>query len=264
MSMKGAIVRKLLDVFVNTPNRNEGISRYLARKLRDDVTARIISKGSAEVLTGGFAGLQVPTEIRTRNFAAAHLFGTYEQTVVEFLLSAARGRGRFLDIGCGAGFFTNGIGLKRDISVIGFDVDLSMVRQAELVRNFNGLENVSHELVSEATTYDQIIREDDLVLVDVEGAEYHILRPDVFPILTKADYIIELHGGEEYDEASGKDELIRRFASTHQATTLRQRLHLDFNEEIFRLYPWLTNYMYHISAFEYRRVPQNWLVLERR
>ena len=70
--MKDIVVRKLLDVFVDTPARKEWISRYLARKLRDDVTSRMLANGAEEVMMGGFSGLRVPKEIATRNFSAIH------------------------------------------------------------------------------------------------------------------------------------------------------------------------------------------------
>ena len=171
---------------------------------------------------------------------------------------------RFVDIGCGAGYFTNGIALKHEVEVLGIDIDPSMVAQAEKIRKYNELSSASHILVDHTVDYNDLIHEDDLVLVDTEGAEYKYLNPEISPNLTLANFIIEIDEDDEFDQLSGKQEFIRRFSKTHTHRTLRQVLNLDYDVEVFKKFPWLSNFAYHISCFEYRRVPQDWLILERK
>ncbi len=226
----------------------------------------MLSNGVAEVMTGPFAGLKVPPGLKTDNLAAAYILGTYEQPVVHRIMKMlSPHRPRFLNIGCGSGYFTNGVAFAANVETIGFDTDPERVISADLIRDLNDLETARHvRTTAHEIDYADYIREGDLVLVDIEGAEYALLQPEKTPALVGADYIVELHSKYGYDQDTGRQEIIRRFADTHEAEVLRQRLELDYSPRLFATYPWLTNYMLHVAAFEYRSNLQNWLVLRRK
>jgi len=94
-----------------------------------------------------------------------------------------------------------------------------------------------------------------LVMVDAEGAELEVLRPDLAPALAQMRLIVETH--DIYRPGALK-EMIRRFGPTHQLTLVRQQ------PKVFELPTWLQELPHLdqlLAVWEWRQAPTPWLVM---
>lgn len=94
-----------------------------------------------------------------------------------------------------------------------------------------------------------------LVVVDIEGAEADLLRPEAAPALARMALIVETHG------AAVTAELTRRFAPTHEIRRL------DHAGRDFTPPPWLAGLDHldqMLALWEWRRHPTPWLVMRPR
>ena len=94
-----------------------------------------------------------------------------------------------------------------------------------------------------------------LVIMDVEGAETDLLRPDLAPALAGMRLIVETHSGEALRT------LAERFAPTHDVRRV------DMAGKVYDLPPWLKA-LGHLdqllAVWEWRGCPTPWLVMRPR
>lgn len=147
---------------------------------------------------------------------ATYVIGCYESHIHNWINDAITyGYDRILDIGCSYGYYAVGFALKsRNSAVYAYDTDWrARENTAELAR-LNGVgEKVS---LRELCTFDEFNRKVSnrtLIFCDIEGSELDLLRPDLAPVLSRADLIIETHD----DCRPGVTEtLAQRFLMSHQ------------------------------------------------
>jgi hypothetical protein len=149
----------------------------------------------------------------------ARLFGNYEACLQPHILDFhARGLDCVVDIGCAEGYYA--VGLARrfpDLTVHAHDIDPTALRLcAELARR-NGVEGrvlLGGEFKPQ--DFQAFAGRRVLVMVDVEGAELDILRPDLAPALAGMGLIVETHGGDILPT------LVGRFEATHEIERVDQ------------------------------------------
>ncbi|MDB4621387.1 hypothetical protein OAG82_00890 [Rubripirellula sp.] len=92
-----------------------------------------------------------------------------------------------------------------------------------------------------------------LAIVDVDGAEDILLRPDLIPALKNMDFIIETHDGIV---PGITDKLTDRFKDTHtiDRTDAKPRQLADAPDGIH-----LPDHLIHASMDEFRGMSQTWL-----
>ena len=158
------------------------------------------------------------------------LFGFYEQEVLAALVSASKERGTFIDIGAADGYYgiaavSQGLFNQSylfEISQLG----RSVIRENALLNKVSDLVSIQGEAdVSALEAIPESRRNDAVVLIDIEGAEFELLSPDVLELFKNSILIIEVHEWlhSDGDErlAALRERLIRYFSIDVLTTSTR-------------------------------------------
>jgi hypothetical protein len=192
---------------------------YALHELRENITERYIMKYGNFVQSGPFSGMELPTQFCWGDGdRLPKLIGSYEAELHPSLLEAARrDYGIVVDIGCAEGYYAVGLArlIRSTAPVMAFDI--SEVAQG-ICAKAGEMNHVSHRLkiagLCSVEALDQMVPsgERSLVVIDCEGAELDILRPDVIPGLRTSDLLIECR---DWVSADLTDMLHQRFSITH-------------------------------------------------
>ncbi|MGA0607528.1 50S ribosomal protein L11 methyltransferase [Phenylobacterium sp. VNQ135] len=206
------------------------------------------------VLTGLFAGMEYVTRA-TEGALMPRLLGAYEAELHPHL-EAFRQEGVdcVIDVGCAEGFYAVGLArLLPDATIHAYDVDpkARAVCTELAARNGVGDRVVVGELFA-PEDFERFAERRPLVIMDVEGAETDLLRPDLAPSLAGMRLIVETHGPGKLET------LCERFAPTHEITRV------DTEAKTAELPPWLKE-LGHLdqllAVWEWRGCPTPWLVM---
>jgi hypothetical protein len=169
---------------------------------------------------GPFSGMKLPPppppSLRSLYPLATCLIGCYESQLHNWINEAiAHGYDRIIDIGCAEGYYAVGFALKSpNATVYAYDIDQKARENTAELARLNGIEKKVD--VRALCTLDELNREvsdSTLIFCDIEGGEFDLLRPDLAPVLSRADLIVEMHDGY----CPGVTEtLARRFVPSHQ------------------------------------------------
>lgn len=186
------------------------LSKHIEARLRVSRTVRSIC--GQQVVRGPFAGLRYGDALTTD--LGAKCLGSYErelQPSIERLI--AKGYSRVINIGCTEGYYAVGLAMRLPgATVFAYDIDDSAQRQCRDVANLNGVAS-RVRIAGECTqrSLSEEVGTHCLLVLDCEGCELELLRPDLVPELAEADIIVELHEFLGY----GADDLVGRFETTH-------------------------------------------------
>jgi precorrin-6B methylase 2 len=213
-----------------------------------------------KVLQGPFAGMAY-VEGATEGALAPRLLGTYEAELHPYLVAlAADGLECVIDVGCAEGYYAVGMALLApDARILAFDTEPKARAACAEMATLNG--------VADRVTIGETLKPEDfeafagprrLVLMDVEGAEDDLLRPDLSPALAHMHIIVEAH---EVYRPGIVARLTERFAATHHVTQL------TLGGRTLPLPDWLmaSNHLDQlIAVWEWRVGPTPWLVMRPR
>lgn len=176
------------------------------------------------VLAGPFAGLKYAP----RSVGSAYepkLLGTYEMElrgVVERLCAADFGR--IVNVGAGEGYYAVGLAVRCPAAeVVAFEGDPA---GRELIRRMAQLNGVSGRVRVEGVCGPAELERElsgearKLVVMDVEGGERALLRPEEVPALGAAHVLVELH---DFIHPGLGAEIEARFRGTHRIEKIKQR-----------------------------------------
>ncbi len=155
---------------------------------------------------------------------ASMLFGFYEQEVLNALVSASRERSVFIDIGAADGYYavaavSQGLFDQSHAFEIS-EQGRSMIRENALLNGVADQISIHGEAdASELAMIPEAQRNDAVVLIDIEGAEFAFLTAGVVELLKRAIVIIELH---EWLLDDGSERLVelRERAAEHFTVTV--------------------------------------------
>jgi len=208
----------------------------------------------ARILGGPFAGMEYVAHA-TEGALLPRLLGTYEAELHPHL-EAFRNEGVdcIVDVGCAEGFYA--VGLARwmpEAVVYAYDVDpLAREACAELARRNGVADRVTVRELFQPHDFQSFANRRVLVIMDVEGAETELLRPDLAPALAGMRLVVETHSPEKLATVR------ERFEPTHDV----QRV--DIEGKVGDLPPWLRE-LGHLdqllAVWEWRGIPTPWLVM---
>ncbi len=211
----------------------------------------------AIVMQGPFQGMDY-VATATEGALAPRLIGTYEAELHPYILGYAQaGLDCVIDVGCAEGYYAVGLArLMPSVTVHAFDTDpKARLACAELAEK-NGV--ADRVLIGETFTpdgFEAFAGRRCLAVVDIEGAEDDLLRPDLSPALAGIDLIVETH---DVYRPGVLQRLKDRFAATHdivqvdgQPKTLPQPEFLKSASHIDQL----------LAVWEFRYRPTPWLVM---
>jgi hypothetical protein len=211
----------------------------------------------ARIRSGPFAGMEY-VSAATEGALVPRLIGTYESELHPHLAAFAAERiETVIDVGCAEGYYAVGLArLMPRATIHAYDIDpAARAACAELAAK-NGV--ADRVLIGEAFApegFQAFAGRRVLVMVDAEGAELDVLQPDRAPALAGMNLIVETH--DVYRQGA-LDELVRRFAPSHEITLVRQE------PKVFELPAWLQSLPHLdqlLAVWEWRQQPTPWLVM---
>lgn len=173
----------------------------------------------AKIMQGPFAGMEYLTAA-TEGALTPRLIGTYESELHPYLEAfAGKGLDCVIDVGCAEGYYAVGLArLMPNVIVHAFDIqDNARLACAQLAARNGVSDRVLIGERFEPTGFEAFAGRRCLVMVDIEGAEDDLLRPDLSPALAGMDLIVETH---DVYRAGVRSRLIDRFSPTHDVVCL--------------------------------------------
>jgi hypothetical protein len=216
-----------------------------------------IARQGAEIWSGPFQGMQYVHKA-TEGALIPRLLGTYESELhPHFDAIAEAGLDCVIDVGCAEGYYAVGLA-RRWPAVTVYAHDISDAAQAacSALAQMNGV--ADRVVIGGAFSpgdFQAFAGRRALVLVDVEGAEVDILRPDLAPALASMSLIVETHDVYRKDALAT---LIDRFSPTHDIVVVEQQ------PKTFEMPPWLRKLPHLdqlLAVWEWRLWPTPWLVI---
>lgn len=250
-------LRELLSADPDARRLNRAL-RHLA-KWRYQLLDTTITQRSGDIVMGGpFAGM-VYGGAASEGARVARLLGVYEASLVPVIESiVARKVPVILDVGCAEGYYAVGLARRMPDTVVhAHDINPKARALASELAKANGVSDrvliggeVGH------ADFDLCLRQETVVICDIEGAEETLLDPVAAPGLVQADILVEVH---DAFTPGLTDRLAERFAATHKVTRIGRKLDAstlpDWAEELGDLDRLLL-------LWEWRGGPTPWLWLE--
>src|SRR4051812_25510876 len=179
----GKLVKQQITGWPGDPGTNELYDLLrLAGRWRSTVLANThIAALGAKIWCGPFAGMDYVTAA-TEGPLVARLLGTYESELhPHFKAVAAKGIDCVVDVGCAEGYYAVGLArLMPDITVHAYDIEEKARSVCADMAARNGVAGrviIGGELKPDG--FEAFAGKRVLVIVDTEGAEIDILRPDL-------------------------------------------------------------------------------------
>jgi hypothetical protein len=216
-----------------------------------------VSLEGARIWGGPFAGMEY-VDTASEGALIPRLLGTYESELHPHLAAiAADGVDCVIDVGCAEGYYAVGLArMMPGVTVHAHDIDETARRLCADLARRNG--------VSDRVKIGGEFRPEDfqafagrrvLVMVDTEGAEVDILRPDLGPALAGMNIIVETH---DVFRPDALETLRTRFASTHDI------VQVDTGVKALTGPPWLLGFSHMdqlLAVWEWRLRPTPWLIM---
>lgn len=229
------------------------LGRWRSRMLANTYLAR----EGARVRGGLFAGMEYVSEA-TEGALIPRLLGTYESELHPYFKAFAEaGVETVIDVGCAEGYYAVGLArLMPQATVHAFDIDEAARNACAELAAKNGVEG--RVRIGEAFApdgFEAFAGRKVLVMVDAEGAELDILQPALSPALAGMNIVVETH---DVYRRGAMEELVRRFAPTHQIIAVRQQ------PKAFDMPEWLRALSHLdqlLAVWEWRLAPTPWLVM---
>lgn len=216
----------------------------------------LVHHGS-RVLAGPFAGMEYVAKA-TEGALLPRLLGTYEAELHPHLEAFRReGVDCVIDVGCAEGFYAVGLArLLPGAVVYAYDINPTARKTCADLAARNGVgERVVIRELFRPRDFESFANRGALVIMDVEGAETELLRPDLAPALSGMRLIVETHGAAQLSTVR------ERFQGTHDIQQV------DIGPKMLDLPPWLQE-LGHLdqllAVWEWRGIPTPWLVMRPR
>lgn len=217
----------------------------------------VVRRFGSKVLSGPFEGMEY-LRAATEGTLTPRLLGTYECELHPYLLRfAAEGLDCVIDVGSAEGYYAVGMArLMPQLQVFAHDIAQEARDACRALADLNGVADritIGGEFTP--TDFEAFAGRRCLVIVDCEGAEVDLLRPDLSPALAGMKLIVETHNLYRRDAL---ETITTRFAPSHNI------VRVDLGPKSAPLPPDLAkqNHLDQLLAvWEGRRGPTPWLVM---
>lgn len=173
----------------------------------------------AKIMQGPFAGMDY-VAAATEGALTPRLIGTYESELHPHIADfAAQGVDCVIDVGCAEGYYAVGLArMMPVVTVYAYDIQArARAACAELAAKNGVSERVIIGEEFTPTGFEAFADRRCLVLVDIEGAEDDLLRPDLSPALAQMNLIVETH---DVYRPGVRERVVERFTPTHDIVQL--------------------------------------------
>lgn len=197
---------------------NPSVARSTLKKRR--IIRTITAEKGFVVQRGPFAGMRLVPGFGGGGLSSRALLGSYEAELhgaIERLMQ--NDYDRVVNVGCGRGYYAVGLALRLPGARV-YASDTSPYDR-ELCRKTARANGVGDRVTvigkTDLRVLQGLLDGRTLIVMDCEGCERDLLRPDLVPQLTTCDVVVELH-----DSASSpmSEVVVQRFAETHDVELL--------------------------------------------
>lgn len=254
-----AWIRQRVGGWTAPPNMDE-MNEVLRRmgRWRSRVLAKTyIAHHGLSVMQGPFAGM-IYADQATEGALIPRLLGSYESELHPHLQRiAASDIDTIIDVGCAEGYYAVGLArLMPQATVHARDIDEAALAACRDLAAKNGVaDRVRVAGAFKPQDFQAFAGTKALVMVDTEGAEVDILRPDLAPALAGMQIIVETH---DLFRPGALATMTARFQATHDI------VRVDQQAKSVTLPAWL-NELGHLdqllAVWEWRQRPTPWLVM---
>jgi len=239
------------------PNELNIALRVLALWRASTIVDAYVRHHGLTILQGPFAGMSY-LRTATEGALAPRLLGTYESELHPHIEAFARQDfDCVIDVGCAEGYYAVGLArLMPGVTVHAYDIKADARTACAALAATNGVDD--RVIVGETFAPDGFEAFADrrcLVLMDVEGAEDDLLRPDLSPALAAMSVIVETH---DLYRPGNLARIVERFTPTHDI------VRLDTQPKTLPLPDWLAQSGHLdqlLAVWEWRVRPTPWLVM---
>lgn len=258
-SVTATLVKAWVDGWPAMPNpaaMERGL-RLLAKWRSQMLANTYVAHHGVTVFQGPFAGMTYLDD-STEGALIARLLGCYEAELHPHLAAiAAEGLDCLIDVGCAEGYYA--VGLARqlpEITVHAHDIsDVARAACANLAAKNGVADRVIIGGEFKPQDFQAFAGRRVLVLVDAEGAELDVLRPDLSPALAGMKLIVETH---DVFRPGALQTLIERFSPTHDI------IRVESQGKVLDLPAWLAGLSQLdqlLATWEWRQKPTPWLIM---
>jgi len=188
-----------------------------ARYMR--VAAAVVERYGRKVNEGPFTGM-IYGDMAAGSAYTPKILGTYELELRPWIEQVIQENyAAIIDLGCAEGYYAVGLAVRCPNAVIyAFDGDPLARGACQELATLNGVENRIHiGGYCDAEIMKTLPLEKAMLICDVEGSEFELLDPELLPVLTTIDIIVELH---ELLRPGVTATLLNRFTPTHDITLI--------------------------------------------
>jgi len=141
---------------------------------RQQLEEQCSREGRLVVETGLFEGMHLyPKSLASQLMPKVQ--GTYEKEVQDYIFGNKMRFDRFLDVGCAEGFYLSGIARWKRVPCFGVDIDPTSESAVDFVAKKNGVQDMI-SFSKRIESISSFLIGSPLCLVDVDGAEFEVLR----------------------------------------------------------------------------------------
>lgn len=231
----------------------EALARWRSRILANTVAAR----DGMIVQSGPFKGMAY-LEHAAEGCLLPRLLGSYESELHHALEAfIAADLDAIIDVGCAEGYYAAGLGLRCPSTEIhAYDINPKARDACAALAALNGVGDRVHiGGAFSGEDFAAFLGRKVLVLMDVEGAEDDLLRPDLWPALRGMNLIVETHNMYRPGVTL---RLMERFGPSHDIELIRNAPRITARPK------WLEELSHLdqlIAVWEWRARPTPWLVM---
>jgi hypothetical protein len=234
----------------------------LFKAAQDMYCKKIYGDDQIAVLQGPFEGMHYYNLIVWGPLMPKWI-GSYEMELHEIVETAIKNNYNIIiNIGAAEGYYSVGLAyMCPDSKVFAFDINpVSRSRQKQLAE-INGVTNLTVRGYCECNDLDQLIDDNTLLIVDIEGDEVHLLDINQVNQFNKCDILVECHPSGVMGMQDVVEHLTGSFSKTHDVNLIRvqSRQASDIFEKIPSLNDSLTSEELEFALMEGRDPAQVWL-----
>lgn len=203
-----------MDERLEQPRHLNGLLRHMAQWRGTQLGNDFYRHHGLTIYSGPFKGMQY-LDHSTEGCLLPRLIGCYEQELHQDLHAfAEEGLDAVIDIGCAEGYYAVGLArLMPNVTVHAYDTSARARTGCRTLAEKNGVSD--RVVIGETFTGDMFAAFADrrtLVMIDTEGFEEELMRPDEWPALARLAIIMETHPDKHPDIVAT---MLARFSHTH-------------------------------------------------
>jgi precorrin-6B methylase 2 len=246
-----------MDERLEQPRQLNALLRHMGQWRSTIIGNTYVRHHGLIIYSGLFKGMEY-LDHSTEGCLLPRLLGCYEQELHDDLRAFAReGLDAIVDIGCAEGYYAVGLArLMPDVTVHAYDTEARARESCKVLAQKNGV--ADRIVIGETFTGDMFERFTDrrtLVLIDTEGFEEQLMRPEQWPALAKLAVVMETHPDKHPDIVTT---MHQRFSATHDIQVRMTALRVSDLPEWLLALPQLDQL---IATWEFRATQTPWFIM---